>query len=420
MAELRARLKPLFRRSSTATTTSSRSSAASSTAALGERRGHSKSSLLLSKARKSSLPASVQEEDPLPLPPGSIFGSETQSLTNDQPRTPDTSLETPRLTPLEKRNPTFTLEEPTPDLTPAPNPPKDVSAGPLSAPKTEDLTARSTTLPSRLTNNNHQPSRVLHTLVESEKPESDEPGSSDCFGGGQAALSTDMVHQRKIWVKRTGQAATMVLISEEDLVDDAKDTILRKYANSLGRHYDAPDLTLKVLPRDSARRLGKTDRTERTLGPDEQLAKTLDTYFPGGQKVDDALIIDVPQRRTPRHSPRIPIAYYANDDLRPSESGADYFPTLPIQAQHSPRLPSTVSVTSGHGPSHPSLHSMSIVGTGQVPALPSPGQLSGRGTSSTTSRSQPRPRWHRQNTASPTVVGMTKSIALGRHLEFNR
>ncbi|KAL8902082.1 MAG: hypothetical protein Q9207_004893 [Kuettlingeria erythrocarpa] len=412
MAELRARLKPLFRRSSTATTTSSRSSAASSTAALGERRGHSKSSLLLSKARKSSLPASVQEEDPLPLPQGSIFGSETQSWTNDQPHTPDTSLETPRLTPLEKRNPTLTLEEPTPDLTPAPDPPKDPSsADPLSAPKTEDLTARSTTLPSRLITNPHQPNRVLHTLVESEKPESDEPGSSDYFGGGQTALNTDMVHQRKIWVKRTGQSATMVIISEEDLVDDAKDTILRKYANSLGRHYDAPDLTLRILPRDSARRLGKADRIERTLGPDEQLAKTLDIYFPGGQKVDDALIIDVPQRRTPRHSPRIPIAYYASDDLRPSESGADYFPPLPIQAQHSPRLPSTVSVTSGHGPSHPSLHSISIGTTGQVPALPSPGQLSGRGASSTSLRSQPRPRWHRQNTTSPTVVGMTKSVA---------
>ncbi|KAL8761514.1 MAG: hypothetical protein Q9184_002362 [Pyrenodesmia sp. 2 TL-2023] len=412
MAELRARLKPLFRRSSTATTTSSKSSAASPTTALGERRGHSRSSLLLSKVRKSSLPAQVQEEDSLPLPPGSIFGSETQSLTNDPPQTPDTSLETPRLTPLEKANPTFTLEEPTPDLTPAVVPVKDPPLpDTLSAPEPENSTPRSTALPSRLISNSKNHNRFLHTLVESDKPESDEPGSSDYFAGGPAAISTDMVHQRKIWVKRMGQSATMVVIGEEDLVDDAKDMILRKYANSLGRHYDAPDVTLRIIPRESARRLGKADRSERTLGPDEQLAKTLDAYFAGGQKVDDALIIDVPQRRTPRHSPRIPISYYANDDLRPSESGADYFPTVPIQAQHSPGLPSTVSVTSAHGASHPPLHLTSIGATGQAPALPSPGQLSGRAASTTSSRSQPRPRWHRQNTASPTVVGMTKSVA---------
>ncbi|KAI4088118.1 MAG: hypothetical protein LQ344_006299 [Seirophora lacunosa] len=366
MAELRARLKPLFRRSSTATTTSSKSSVSSTTTALGERRGHSKSSLLLSKSRKSSLPIQFEEEIPrLPLPPASILGSETPSIVNEPSPTPDTSLETPRLTPLEKLNPTLTLEEPTPDLTPA------------------------------------VPSHFLHTLLETERLG---PDSSDYFASGPMTVSANMLH-RKIWVKRHGQAATMVTISEEDLVDDAKDMILRKYTNSLGRHFDAPDVTLRIVPRDSGHRHGKT---ERTLGPEEQLSRTLDAYFPGGQSVDEALLIDVPQRQAPRQSPRVPVGYYANDDLRPSESGGDYFPIVPIQAQHSPRIPSAVSVSSGHGTSHQPI-SMSIVGTGQAPNMPSPGQLGMRHPSSALVSRSARPRHLRQNTASPTVIGMAKS-----------
>ncbi|KAL8938640.1 MAG: hypothetical protein Q9216_003788 [Gyalolechia sp. 2 TL-2023] len=412
MADLRSRLKPLFRRSSTATTTSSQSSTSSAHAALGERRGHSKSSLLLSKTRKSSAPIQ-EEETPPPLPPGSILASDTQSVIYDPPQTPDTSLETPRLTPLEKTNPTFTIEEPTPDRTPA-LPAKEHLPDPVSAPE-DDLTSLSTSQSfaqprqQSLAHNNR--SRVLHTLLESEKSEAESESAPSNSGGGPVPVNANMPH-RKIWVKRLGQSATLVTISEDSLVDDAKEMVLKKYANSLGRSYDAPDVTLRIVPRDSAHRHGKG---ERTLGPEEQLSRTLDAYFPGGQNVDEALVIDVPQRRTPRHSPHISMSYYANDDLRPSESGGDYFPTLPIQAQHSPRLPSTASVTSGHGPSHPPLsHAMTIMGTGAVPTLPSPGQLSARHSNAAGSRSQ-RPRYPRQHTASPTVIGSAKPITHDNH-----
>ena len=53
---------------------------------------------------------------------------------------------------------------------------------------------------------------------------------------------------RKIWVKRPGSSATLVQIREDDLVDDVRDMILRKYANSLGRNFDA---------RSEERRVGK-------------------------------------------------------------------------------------------------------------------------------------------------------------------
>ncbi|KAI4274496.1 MAG: hypothetical protein LQ337_003886 [Flavoplaca oasis] len=413
MADFRSRFKPLFRRSSTTTTTASNSSAdsSSSTLALSQRRGHSKSSLLLSKQRKSSLPDPVHEEDPpLPIAPGSILNLDLQSTTrNDPPQTLDTSCDTPRITPLEKANPTLTIEEPTPDLTPAipennPLPePKSAPGGTLT-PNSTSTTSRPIALPRRQSLTNNSQTRFLETLLESDKPEPDVQ-TSGYFDSGPLTVSAKMLH-RKIWVKRPDQSATMVTISEDDLVDDARDMILKKYANSLGRYLDAPDVTLRIQPRDSPHRHAK-GAGARTLGPEEQLSRTLDAYYPGGQHVEEALIIDIP-RRTPRHSPNVSMQYYANDDLRPSESGKDYFPTLPIQGQPSPRLPLNVPVSGGSGASHSVLpRSMAILGSGQVPTLPSPGQVGMRHPHSGLRSS--RPGYPRRDTASPKVLGLTKT-----------
>ncbi|KAJ9619800.1 Two-component response regulator SSK1p [Taxawa tesnikishii (nom. ined.)] len=125
-----------------------------------------------------------------------------------------------------------------------------------------------------------------------------------------------MLH-RKIWVKRAGASPTMVSIREDDLVDDVRDMILKKYANSLGRSFDSPDVILRIVSRAESQR---DQVKERMLGPEEEMCRTLDAYYPGGQTVDEALIIDVPQRRTPRPSPRafhqMPTGYSALDDYR--------------------------------------------------------------------------------------------------------
>ncbi len=68
-------------------------------------------------------------------------------------------------------------------------------------------------------------------------------------------------------------SATMIAIHEDDLVDDVREMILRKYANSLGRQFDAPDLTLRITPREQMRQT-------RTLGPEEPMFRVLDAYFP--------------------------------------------------------------------------------------------------------------------------------------------
>ncbi|KAK7946489.1 response regulator mcs4 [Apiospora aurea] len=194
---------------------------------------------------------------------------------------------------------------------------------------------------------------------------------------------------RKIWVKRPGASPTLITINEDDLVDDVRELILRKYANSLGRNFDAPDLTLRVCPRD---------QNQRLLQPDEPMGRTLDAYYPGGQTVDDALLIDIPVRRTPKASPNP--RFYADD--RPHESGNDYFPPYPPPA-HSHGLatapaPGGAAISNG---TH-TLHlppSMAILGNGQLPPLPSPGTSRRLGAA--------RPKIQRLHTASPISTATT-------------
>lgn len=193
---------------------------------------------------------------------------------------------------------------------------------------------------------------------------------------------------RKVWVKRPNASATRVEVNSDDLVDNLRDVILVKYANSLGRSIDSPDIILKIVTRDQLN--ATSGAHERTLGPEEPVGRTLDDHFPGGQMIEDALIIELVKGRTPRPSPRPgnhQISYYMpSDHYRPDDAARDYFPPMPVQSPH--------MVQGNHLPPH----SMAVLTTGQLPSLPSPG--GGQ------SRRQPgsRPRYARQHTSSPTIL----------------
>ncbi|PVH76334.1 hypothetical protein DL98DRAFT_562054 [Cadophora sp. DSE1049] len=235
--------------------------------------------------------------------------------------------------------------------------PDSTTTNAASSQRPSELSRRQSLLP-------HQQTRLIKTLLETELPPQSRAANLDYFtANGPSTISANMM-SRKIWVKRPAASATLVTIHEDDLVDDVRDMILKKYANSLGRNFDAPDVTLRIVPREQ--------RQERTLGPEEPMGRTLDAYFPGGQTVDEALLIDVPR------------IYY--DEIRPTENGSDYFPPMPPAAP-SPHLPHSVPVgVNGQNGHHPlTAHSMSVLTTGHVPALPSPGS--------------------RQHTSSPTVIG---------------
>ena len=199
---------------------------------------------------------------------------------------------------------------------------------------------------------------------------------------------------RKIWVRRSGASATMITINDEDLVDDVREMILRKYTNSLGRQFDAPDLTLRITPREQLRQT-------RALGPEEPICRVLDAYFPGGQTVDEALVIDIPLRRTtPRASPRAgpphapQLASVLYEEGPPPDGNTDYFGPGAMAHLPVPGAPVPNGVTSPH--------SIAVLTNGQIPQIPSPG-----GSRSRTYRDRPeRPRLGRQHTSSPTIMGM--------------
>ena len=202
---------------------------------------------------------------------------------------------------------------------------------------------------------------------------------------------------RKVWVRRANASATQVAAGVDDLVDDVRDAVIRKYLNSLGRSFDAPDVSLRICPREQSNKAGN----ERTLAPDEPILRLIDAYYPGGQTVEEALIIDVPQRRTPRPSPwpgpHIP-SYYLPEEARPEEAG-DYFPPMP--AVQSPHLNSHGTLPISH-PANSHMHSMAVLTTGQLPPLPSPGGRSSRH----------RPKAGRQHTSSPTVLPAAQATNL--------
>jgi osomolarity two-component system, response regulator SSK1 len=356
-------------------------------------------------ARRQAVLDPAKNED---LPLHSVSASEVNSSDHNIQSRSD-SLNSRDIPPLQdsihseasKELPILTLQEASPDAVPSDqlsSVQPDESAAPQKSSKSTN--ARLPTVLERkqsLVTSSNAP--VIKSLLgtETKRPT---PGSlpQDYFSAGPSSFSAGMLH-RKIWVKRVGGSATLVQIREDDLVDDVREMILRKYANSLGRSFDAPDLTLRIISREQSQK-----GAERVLGPEEDMCRTLDAYFPGGQTVDEALIIDVPVRKTtPRPSPRGPHQYY-HDDSRPMENGGGYFPPMPMAASSPAALTNNSHESRQSHAAHE--RSISVLSTGHVPPLPSPG--------GSRRPHHSRPKYARQHTSSPTAVTATAPPAVTR------
>lgn len=327
-----------------------------------------------------SSPSSTTRPAPVDAPKPSVSTDAARRVRISDPPT-SSSLSLPGTRPAAPGPSSSTLQEsvdPSSSTNIQLRPSNSTSHRPTAPPRRQSL------LPNRQTT-------LIRTLLNAEQPD-----GLDQIGSEQLLPISAMV-TRKLWVKRPGGSPTLVTISEDDLVDDVRELILRKYANTLGRQFDAPDLTLRIVSREG-------QRQERVLGPEEPMARTLDAYFPGGQQVDEALLIDVPHRRTPRASPRNgpPHAQHLTsvnyDDIRPLEGSTDYF---------GPGAVAHIPVTLAGAPN--GTHAISVLNTGQVPQIPSPG-----GTTRTRQyRDRPdRPRLGRQHTSSPTILNV---VGAGGH-----
>ncbi|KAL4943415.1 hypothetical protein BDV06DRAFT_234715 [Aspergillus oleicola] len=240
---------------------------------------------------------------------------------------------------------------------------------------------------------NHLVSSLLDTGLFLETPGlptqglGAQPGPQG-LGNSQIPTMSSGTGLRKIWVKRPGGSATLLPTSEDALVDELRDMVVRKYANSLGKTFDAPDIIIRISTREGSR----LPTPDRILSPEEPLWSVVDSYYPGGQTVTEALVIEIPQRRTPKPSPRHNV-YFTHSE--PGEHG-DYFPLMPaninVPTPPTQQTQQTHSATSGS--THPA-PSISVLTTGHAPPLPSP---SGR------SRHR-RPPIARHTTHSPTLLG---------------
>ena len=92
---------------------------------------------------------------------------------------------------------------------------------------------------------------------------------------------------------RDGPRPVEIENSEDFLVDDLRELILRKYPQSLGRHHDAADLSIRIPPRRDERQDGDTydPNAGRILAPDESVIKILTEEYPDGQKSSEAWTI---------------------------------------------------------------------------------------------------------------------------------
>lgn len=276
-----------------------------------------------------------------------------------------------------------------PQLTPSLN---TVVGNPLGNPKRSSLfPPYSTTAPSASPKRPPLASRQQSLLPKSQQhlvSELLDPGHlfrEDRAANHSSPTNPEMLH-RKIWVKRPGGSATLVPALSDAVVDELRDQVIVKYGNSLGRNFDSPDIAVRIFPREG---LNKQTTPERILNPDEPLMSVVDTYYPGGQKAEEALMIDIPQRRTPKPSPRHSVYYHHSE---PAEHG-DYFTLMPSGANVS-TPPAHHSATSSNANSHQG-PSISILTTGMAPPLPSPGSRPCRR----------RPQLTRHTTHSPTVLG---------------
>lgn len=181
-------------------------------------------------------------------------------------------------------------------------------------------------------------------------------------------------------MKRSQGPPTTVALSEDEIVDDLKFAIVQKFPVGLGRSYDSPDLTLRLRPRPFRPGMNSSSSTatnsaahqhqhDLVLAPEENVARVIDTYFPGGQKVEEAIAVETPmymRRSTPIKSP----AY----------NTVDVHHALPEQQGYFPFFPNTGSASEGKPTATPAImvaeqqqpQSPRMLHTPAPPALPSP------------------------------------------------
>lgn len=161
--------------------------------------------------------------------------------------------------------------------------------------------------------------------------------------------------RRRIWIMRAGGTPTTIMIERDYLVDDVKQAVVAKFPQTLGRVFDASDLSIKMNLESRSHALKKPlpsplqlllllrpgrlspDRRHAAafllvnLKPDQNVWGLVDQYFPKGMTMEDAFLVEAPEGLDPMYDLR------PRQFDRPGPPPAEAGYTLPLVAQQVPR-----------------------------------------------------------------------------------
>ena len=156
------------------------------------------------------------------------------------------------------------------------------------------------------------------------------------------------------WSTRDTPRHVDVELTEDFLVDDLREAILRKYPQSLGKHHDSADLSIRI-PLQLADGIIDSE-AGRILSPDESVIKILMEEYPNGQKSDEAWTVITSGGRdnytrwwlqTGGFSDQLPI----RTGFSPNYSTGGSFGPEAINQEYFPYVPQTVVTPPGEFPS---------------------------------------------------------------------
>jgi hypothetical protein len=214
---------------------------------------------------------------------------------------------------------------------------------------------------------------------------------------------------------RDGPRLIDVEVTEEFLVDDLREAILQKYPQSLGKHHDAADLSIRIPLRRQNGPVNGDSEAGRLLSPDENVIKILREEYPDGQKSSEAWTIITTGGRdnytrwwlqTGGFSVDVipPRGVYSPNQFIPSAAGS--FGSEFVPQEYFPLVPQTVVTPPSEYPPRSKNSGSSMISGSQYPR--SQGRPSLRGSRTTTQDgSFPGRRFDSTNTSSMIVEAIS-------------
>jgi osomolarity two-component system response regulator SSK1 len=184
-------------------------------------------------------------------------------------------------------------------------------------------------------------------------PSTDANGTAKFIPSHGNSINSSFFTNKRVWVKVANGNPTTIVVHHNDIVDDLKSAIVAKYPNTIGRTYDSADLLIKLaIPsRSSGNNAPTTKKSSLSVSPDrkspifaqfhapssiryitlesdQNVYAIIDSYFPNGMSINDALMIE------------LPISHHQGDQQSQSSSMAHTSPQVQVKTlvpqTHSP------------------------------------------------------------------------------------